>query len=123
MILDLIAKNIGTVIELLIMIGAGLVFLGHFRSDLSTFMKDTNKSLKELGMKMDRQSTDLNDVREGLIDHQRDQMPHSVCMVEKSRSSDIDKALNDLRLDIKRVEGWVMALANKQGIKEPRNGD
>lgn len=123
MILDLMTKNIGTVIELLVAIGAGLIFLGKFRSDLSHFRETAEKNWAEINMRLTRLDDELEGANVAFDQHQKEKAPHSSCLVEMTRMTDVSGTLAELRRDIKRVEGWVIALANRQGIKEPRNGD
>ncbi len=87
--------------------------IGAMRSDLAAIKKAIAKHEERL---------ETGDAR--WEDHLGDNSPHKSCLVEQSRHDDATKTMGELRKAINRVEGWVIALASKQGIKEPHgNGD
>lgn len=113
MLLEFLVKNISFFFEVLVLIGGWLVMIGAMRSDLSAIKKRIDKHDERL---------ELEDGR--WEEHLGETSPHKSCLVEAARHADATSTMADLKKAIVRVEGWVMALANKQGIKGPyNNGD
>jgi hypothetical protein len=111
--LQFIEQNFGVVVNLAILLGGGLIMVGAFKRELQA-LRDTQKA-HEAG---------LAEITHDFNGHLQEDMPHRSCPVEASRTNDISQAVRALSRDVKRVEAWLMALASRQGIKEPyHNGD
>ncbi len=109
MIVDLLMKNPMLAFEVLVMVGGWLVVFGAMRSKMEANQKATAKIEEK-----------LEEWEERWREHTQDAIaPHKSCLVEASKSGEMSLAIRDCREAISRVEGWVMALANKQGIKGP----
>lgn len=113
MLIEFILKNFGTFVELVVMLGGGLVLVGMVKKELQTMRE---KLIKHEG-KLEETQIKYNE-------HLLEAMPHKSCLVEVSKQADLTLGLAELRRAVSRVEGWVMQMANKQGIKGPfNNGD
>jgi hypothetical protein len=111
--LQFIEQNFGAVVNLAILVGGGLIMIGAFKKE----MQQIQNTLKE-------HESSMGDIAHNFNQHLQQDLPHRSCPVEAARTSDIGQSVKELRRDVKRVEGWIMALAARQGVKEPmRNGD
>ncbi len=108
MIVDLLMKNPTLAFEVLVMVGGWLVVFGAMRSKMEANQKATAKIEEK-----------LEEWEARWREHLQDDAPHKSCLVEAAKQSEMSLAIRDCREAISRVEGWVMALANKQGIKGP----
>ncbi len=113
MIVDLLMKNPTLAFEVLVMVGGWLVVFGAMRSKMEANQKATAK-LEER----------LEEWEGRWREHLQDDVPHKSCLAEVAKQADVSAALAEVKRGLARVEGWVMAMANKQGIKGPAgNGD
>lgn len=112
MILNWLMSNMGTALEVLLLLGGWLIFIGRTMNKLD----DMKKQITDIGEWQEQHEEKLNV-------HLQSNAPHSTCLVEVSRTADMTASMNEMRQSIRRVENWVIALASKAGIKEPKNGE